>query len=89
MYLSKGIRVTLIKSTISNLPTYFMSLLLLLVSVANRIEKLYCNFLWGRLGKEIKYHLVSWPKVCLSISKGGLRIQNLLGFNRALLGKWI
>jgi hypothetical protein len=89
MYLSKGVRVTLIKSTLSNLPTYFMSLLPLPMSVANNIEKLYCDLLWGRLGKEIKYHLLSSSKVCLPVSKGGLRIRNLLGFNRALLGKWI
>lgn len=31
---------TLIKSTLSNLPTYFMSLFPLLAGVANRIEKL-------------------------------------------------
>jgi hypothetical protein len=27
--------------------------------VAYRIEKLQCNFLWGGLGKEFKYYLVS------------------------------
>ena len=40
LYLSKGGRVTLIKSTLSNLPTYFLSLFPILASVANRIEKL-------------------------------------------------
>jgi len=40
MYLSKGGRVTLIKSTLSNLPTYFMSLFPLPTGVANHIEKL-------------------------------------------------
>ena len=40
MYLSKGDRVTLIKSTLSNLPTYFLSLFPIPVSVANRIKKL-------------------------------------------------
>jgi hypothetical protein len=44
MYLSKGDRVTLIKSTLSNLPTYFLSLFLIPTSVANRIEKLYQDF---------------------------------------------
>ena len=39
-YLSKGGRVTLIKSTLSNLPTYFLSLFPIPASVANRIEKL-------------------------------------------------
>jgi hypothetical protein len=45
MYLSKGGRVTLIKSTFSNLPTYFLYLFLLPTGVANRIEKLLRDFL--------------------------------------------
>ena len=40
LYLSKGGRVTLIKSTLSNLPTYFLSLFPIPASVANRIAKL-------------------------------------------------
>jgi hypothetical protein len=36
----KDRKITLIKSTLSNLPTYFMSLFPLLAGVANRIEKL-------------------------------------------------
>jgi hypothetical protein len=59
MYLCKGGRVTLIKSTLSNLPTYFLSLFPILASVANRIGKLYRDFLWGGLGDEFKYNLVS------------------------------
>jgi hypothetical protein len=54
MYLSKGGMVTLIKSTISNLPTYFLSLFPLPASVANRIEKLHRDFLWGGIGEEFK-----------------------------------
>jgi hypothetical protein len=40
LYLSKGGRVTLIKSTLPNLPTYFLSLFPIPVSVANWLEKL-------------------------------------------------
>ena len=47
LYLSKGGRVTLIKSTLSNLPTYFLFLSPILATVANRIEKFQQNFLWG------------------------------------------
>jgi hypothetical protein len=59
MYLSKGGRVTLIKSTLSNLPTYFLSLFLIPATMANRIEKFQRDFLWGGLGEEFKYHLVN------------------------------
>jgi hypothetical protein len=88
MYLSKGGRVTLIKSTIANVFTYFLSLFHLLRSVATRLEKIQRDFLWGGLGEESKIHLVRWSKVCSPISNGGLCIRNLLLFNHALLGKY-
>lgn len=89
MYLSKGGRVTLIKSTIDNLPTYYMSLFPLPASVANHMEKIQYDFLWGGLGEEFKYHLMSWSKVCFPIFKERLGIMDLMVFNRALLGKWL
>jgi hypothetical protein len=89
LYLSKGGRVTLIKSTLSNIPTYYLSLIPIPASLATRIEKLQQDFLWGGLGEEFKYHLVSWVKVCTPILEGGLGIRNLVLFNRALLGKWL
>lgn len=59
MYLSKNGKVTLIKSTLSNLPTYLWSLLLILASVANHIKKLYRDFLWGGIGEKFKFYLVN------------------------------
>jgi hypothetical protein len=79
--------VTLTKSTLSNLPTYYMSLFPIPVCVAARIERLQRDFLWGGMGEDFKYHLVSWVRVCTLISKGGLGIRSLVLFNRALLGK--
>jgi hypothetical protein len=84
LYLSKGGRLTLIKSTLSNLPMNFISLLLLPTGVANRIEKLQCDFLWGGLGKEFKYHLIGPRLVRRSLREGW---GNLLRFNYAFLGK--
>ena len=64
MYLSKGGRVTLIKSTLSSLPIYFMSLFPIPVSVARRIDKIQRDFLWGGMGDKKKFHLVKWSQVC-------------------------
>ena len=47
-YLSKGI-----KSTLSNLPTYFLSLFPILAVVANRIEKLLFFFFFDKKEENI------------------------------------
>jgi hypothetical protein len=67
LYSSKGGRITLIKITLSNLPTYLLSIFLILVGVANRIEKLQhsCGV---ESVIEFKFHLVSWSKTCTATS---------------------
>jgi hypothetical protein len=57
-YLSKGGRVALIKSTLSNLPTYLLSLFPVLADVAKRIEKIQRYFLWEGLNDKVQLHLV-------------------------------
>lgn len=73
-YLSKGGRLTLIKSSLSNLPTFYLSIFPILVGVANRLEKLQRDFLWGRVGEELKFHLVHRSKICTLISLGRLGV---------------
>ena len=89
LYLSKGGRVTLIKSTLSSLPTYLLSLFPIPMSVAHRLEKLQRDFLWGGLEDNHKFHLVNWKQTCTPLQSGGLGIRNMAVFNKALLGKWL
>ena len=89
LYLSKGRRLTLLKSTLSSLPTYYLSLFMIPKHVAARIEKLQQNFLWGGLGDGFKHHLVGWDTVCSPLAHGGLGVRKVEVFNKALLGKWL
>jgi hypothetical protein len=66
MYLSKGGRLTLLKSMLSNLHTYLLSLFPILVRVANRLDIIQKAFLWGGIGDEAKFHLIEhfWANGC-------------------------
>ncbi|RVX01772.1 LINE-1 reverse transcriptase-like [Vitis vinifera] len=88
-FLSKGGRITLIKSTLANIPLYQMSLFRMPKSVARRLEKLQRNFLWGGANGGNKAHLIKWEVVCTDKKKGGLGLRKLIWLNKALLGKWI
>ena len=59
LYLSKGGRLTLLKSTLSSLPTYYLSLFTIPKAVANRLERIQRNFLWGSSVECFKYPLVA------------------------------
>ena len=45
LYLSKGCRLTLLKGTLSSLPTYYLSLFTVLVAVVDRLECIQRKFL--------------------------------------------
>jgi hypothetical protein len=70
--------LALIKSSLTNLPTYYLTLFPMPIGVANQIEKLQGDFLWGGVGDKIKFHLVRCFKICSPICSGGLRVRNLI-----------
>ena len=63
-YISKGGRLTLLRSTLSSLPIYYMSLFHLPRRVKLRLEYIQRDFLWGGGSLEKKPHLVKWATVC-------------------------
>ena len=87
-YILKGGRLTLIRSTLSNIPTYLMSLFPLPRGVMFRLEKIQRYFLWGGGSLERKLHLINWNTVYGSQESGGLGIRDLTLRHKALLGKW-
>jgi hypothetical protein len=85
--LLKGGRLTLTKSTLSNLPTYYLlplfffffsfSFFPIPLDVANGIEKLQRDFPWGGFREEFKFHLVKWSTICSPMQYGGLGLTKL------------
>jgi hypothetical protein len=70
--------------TLSNLPTYFLSLFHLSSGVAHRLEKIQRDFLWNGMSDQPKYHVVKWVKLCEPISSDGLGVKNLRCYNQTL-----
>ena len=87
-YISKGGKLTLIKSTLTNLPIYTMSLIQIPKGVKSRLEKIQRDFLRGGGNLERKINLANWSIVCTSKEKGGLGVRSLVKPNKSLLGKW-
>ena len=87
-YISKGGRLTLIRSSLSSLPIYFLSLFRMPKIVCSRLEKIQRDFLWGGGNLERKSHLVNWKTVCQEKSRGGLGVRGPSLMNQALLCKW-
>ena len=65
--LALGGRITFIKSILANLSIYFMP-----VTIANQLEKLQRQFLWGDGEKKRKIHLISWDSIAKKKSMVGL-----------------
>ncbi|GAB2298359.1 hypothetical protein Dimus_038529 [Dionaea muscipula] len=88
-YLSMAGRLVLIKSVLSSLPLYFLSLFKMPEGVAQEIDKLRARFLWGDSVDRKKLHLIRWANVIKAKSDGGLGVKDLRVMNDCLLSKWI
>lgn len=72
-YLSLEGRITLIQSTLGNLPMYFMSLFKCPMSMINHLKRLQQNFLWQGKHDKKNFHRVDWKFVCKPKKERGPR----------------
>nr|GEZ52538.1 RNA-directed DNA polymerase, eukaryota, reverse transcriptase zinc-binding domain protein [Tanacetum cinerariifolium] len=83
-----GGRLTLLKSVLGTLGTYFFSLFIAPKGVINYLEKLRRNFFWGGSLDVNKLHWIEWKKVCSLTSCGGLGIGSLYASDISMVTKW-
>nr|GEX97273.1 RNA-directed DNA polymerase, eukaryota, reverse transcriptase zinc-binding domain protein [Tanacetum cinerariifolium] len=80
--LSIGGRLILIKSVLSSIPLYHMSIFKVPMGVLHSTESIRRNFFNGIDGWERKLALISWKKVLVAKKYGGLGVSSFFAFNR-------
>ncbi|KAL4577516.1 hypothetical protein LXL04_013625 [Taraxacum kok-saghyz] len=87
--LSFGGRLTLVKSVLGSLPTFYLSIFKAPRTVIDTLERLRRRLLWGGSEERNKINWVAWKVVLGPKDKGGLGVGSLMALNSALLFKWL
>lgn len=82
-------RLTLVNSSLNNVPLYMLSFYKLPKGVKRRLDFFRARLLWQEDQGARKYHSVNWPIVCSPKDQGGLGVLDLEVMNLSLLGKWL
>lgn len=77
----------LVKIVIQSMHVYYASVFEIPIGICNHIDHICNQFLWKGMEGKRRVALVSWTKVCQQKRQGGLGIQSLQEFNKALRGK--
>jgi len=85
--ISKGGKEVFIKSVVQAIPQFAMSIFKILVSLCKSIEKKIARFWWQNDSRKSGIHWKSWEVLKTGKQMGGLGFQDLVAFNKAMLGK--
>ncbi|KAM0007813.1 putative RNA-directed DNA polymerase [Helianthus debilis subsp. tardiflorus] len=86
--LSFGGRITLIRSVLNALPTFYFSLYKAPMGVIKKLEKLRKDFLWGSNPEKEKMNWVAWKSMMTPKDYGGWGFGSLRVANLSMLSKW-
>ncbi|KAM0025801.1 putative reverse transcriptase zinc-binding domain-containing protein [Helianthus debilis subsp. tardiflorus] len=87
-HLSFAGRMTLAKSVLGNLPTYFLSLFAAPKCIVQKLEKIRREFIWGKSSMGHKVRWVRWGFILKAKYRGGMGLGGIQSFNYAMLAKW-
>ena len=91
-FLSSAGRETLVKTVLSSLPIYHLTVFQAQKWLLKKIDRIRRNFLWrGENPDRVSggHSPINWPTTCLPKEKGGLGILDLDRFTRALRLRWL
>ncbi|GJR86918.1 RNA-directed DNA polymerase, eukaryota, reverse transcriptase zinc-binding domain protein [Tanacetum coccineum] len=87
--LSIGGRLSLLKSVLTSIPLYHMSIFKVPMGVLKKLESIRRNFFNGHDGFARKSSWFNWNKALASKKNGGIGVSSFFAINRALLFKWV
>nr|GEW58414.1 RNA-directed DNA polymerase, eukaryota [Tanacetum cinerariifolium] len=87
--LSIGGRLSLLKTVLTSIPLYHMSIFKVPIGVLNHLESIRHNFFYGVDGLDKKLAWIDWNMVLTSKKNGGHGVSSFFAHNRDLLFKWI
>lgn len=85
--LSRRGKEIMLKTVAQTLPNYAMSTFLFPQNLCDDMEKIMNQYWWKGTKGSKGIHWLSWDRMCMKKSSGGLGFRKLLDFNVALLGK--
>ncbi|KAJ0533882.1 putative RNA-directed DNA polymerase [Helianthus annuus] len=88
-HLSLAGRVTLAKSVLGSLPSYYLSLFPAPKGVIKQLEGIRRDFVWGKTGRSQKMRWVKWELFLKPKILGGVGVGGILDYNIAMLSKWL
>ncbi|XP_074374083.1 uncharacterized protein LOC141714463 [Apium graveolens] len=85
--ISKGGKVTLLKTAAQVILNFWMNMLLIPIQVCEDIEKRMKAFWWGNGTSNRGIKWMSWERMCTVKEDGGLGFKKLRNFNKSMLSK--
>ncbi|XP_039049729.1 uncharacterized protein LOC120190725 [Hibiscus syriacus] len=83
--LSYAGRLELIRSVLFNVSSYWCRQLVLPASILKKVDQICSRYFWKGADKSAAGARVSWDKICISKSEGGLGLKNIKTWNKACL----
>lgn len=83
--LKNTVKDVLIKSVVTTLPTYVMSVFELPATWCEEINSMSAKFWWVANNEDWKIHWKRWKTMTVAKKEGGFKFQKLHSFNSTLL----
>nr|GEV70261.1 RNA-directed DNA polymerase, eukaryota, reverse transcriptase zinc-binding domain protein [Tanacetum cinerariifolium] len=84
-----GVRLSLLKSVLTSIPLYHMSIFKVPIGMLNNLESIRRNFFYEVDGLDRKLAWIGWNMVLTSKKNGGLGVSSFFAHNHALIFKWV